>query len=155
MSNVERAGSTVSDVGLVLAAIDELGQRLVMRDLERTMTLLAEAEDVTVIPSEGVDVFRGRSALDAFFRRIYAGPRRYGWRWRDRWVSIHGGSASFVAVGTETVDVSGEDRVEIPYCLTGTLVLQDGSWRFTLLHGSEASAEAVRAGSADPARDMS
>jgi len=104
--------------------------------------LLADDPDVTVIPSEGVEAHRGPAAVASFFGRIYAGPRRYSWRWRDRWISIAGPRASFVAVGDEFVDVESGDRRVIPYCLTGTLVRRNGSWRFLLLHGSEASSSA-------------
>jgi hypothetical protein len=129
-----------SDIEGVQASIDKLGRGLAAQDLYGTLGLLADNPDVTVIPSEGVDAHRGRPAVEAFFRRIYAGPRRYSWRWRDRWVSAQGTSASFVALGDEVVDVVGAEQLVIPYCLTGTLVLRDGLWRFLLLHGSEESA---------------
>jgi hypothetical protein len=122
----------------VLAAIDELGRCLAAQDLAGTLALMTDDPDVTVIPSEGVEVYRGRAAVESFFSRIYAAPKRYGWCWRDRWVSTTGDWASFVAVGDEFVDVPGADRLVIPYCLTGTLVRRDG-WRFLLLHGSEES----------------
>ena len=123
----------------VLAAIDEFGRCLAARDLEGTLALLADDPDVTVIPSEGVEAHRGRGALQSFFARIYAGPRRYSWLWRDQWVSANETWASFVAVGDEFVDGTSEARLVVPYCLTGTLVRRDGRWRFLLLHGSEGS----------------
>jgi ketosteroid isomerase-like protein len=128
-----------SDIEGVLAAIDDFGGCLAAQDLGGTLALLADDPDVTVIPSEGVETHRGRAAVEAFFRRIYAAPKRYGWRWRDRWVSGQGPWASFVAIGDEFIDVAGAERRVIPYCLTGTLVRHDGAWRFLLLHGSEAS----------------
>jgi hypothetical protein len=128
-----------SDIEGVLAAIDDFGGYLAAQDLGGTLALLADDPDVTVIPSEGVETHRGRAAVEAFFRRIYAAPKRYGWRWRDRWVSGPGPGASFVAIGDEFIDVAGAERRVIPYCLTGTLVRHDGAWRFLLLHGSEAS----------------
>jgi hypothetical protein len=128
-----------SDIQAVLAAIDDFGSRLAAQDLDGTLALLADAPDVTVVPSEGVEAHRGRAAVESFFRRIYAAPRRYSWRWRDRWVATEGPWASFVAVGDEFVDLAGAAPRVIPYCLTGTLVRRDGSWRFLLLHGSEAS----------------
>jgi hypothetical protein len=129
----------VSDIDGVLAAIDDFGSCLAARDLDRTLALLADDPDVAVIPSEGVEAHRGRAAVESFFHRIYAAPRRYSWGWHDRWVSAGEGWASFVAIGDEFVDVAGTDRLVIPYCLTGTLVRRDGSWRFLLLHGSEKS----------------
>jgi ketosteroid isomerase-like protein len=134
--------AAASDIEGVLAAIDEFGARLAAQDLDGTLALLADDPDVAVIPSEGVEAHRGRAAVESFFARIYAAPRRYSWRWRDRWVSAEGGWASFVAVGDEFVDVAGAQRVVIPYCLTGTLVRRDGTWRFLLLHGSEESSTA-------------
>jgi len=131
-----------SQIEGVLAAIDEFGSCLAAGDLEGTLVLLADDPDVTVIPSEGVDAHRGRAAVESFFGRIYAGPRRYSWRWRDRWVSAEGAWASFVALGDEFVDVAGAERRVIPYCLTGTLLRLEGSWRFLLLHGSEESSSA-------------
>jgi hypothetical protein len=128
-----------SDPTDVLAAIDAFGSCVETQDLSGTLALLADDPDVTVIPSEGVETYRSVPAVAAFFERIYAGPKRYGWWWRDRWVSVHGDWASFVAVGDEFVDVEGADRRVIPYCLTGTLVRRDGRWRFQLLHGSEDS----------------
>lgn len=121
----------------VLAAIDELGGCLAAQDLGGTLALLADDPDVTVIPSEGVEAHRGREAVEAFFGRIYAAPKRYSWRWRDRWVLDHGAWASFAAIGDEFVEAAGSERLVIPYCLTGTLVRHDGRWRFLLLHGSE------------------
>jgi SnoaL-like domain len=128
-----------SDLQGVLAAIDDLGSCLAAQNLGGTLALLADDPDVTVIPSEGVEPHRGRAAVGAFFRRIYGVPKRYGWRWRDRWVSTHGAWASFVAIGDEFVDIAGDEQRVIPYCLTGTLVRHDGVWRFLLLHGSEDS----------------
>jgi hypothetical protein len=128
-----------SDREGVLAAIEELGDCLAARDLAGTLALLADDPDVTVIPSEGVEAHRGRAAVESFFGRIYAGPRRYSWLWRDQWVSVQGTRASFVALGDELVDVTAEERLVLPYCLTGTLVRRGGFWRFLLLHGSEAS----------------
>lgn len=128
-----------SDVQGVLAAIDDFGSCLATQDIVRTLALLADDPDVTVIPSEGVEAHRGRVAVEAIFRRIYGAPNRYSWRWRERWVSATGEWASFVAIGDEFVDVAGAERRVIPYCLTGTLVRHDGRWRFLLLHGSEES----------------
>jgi SnoaL-like protein len=127
------------DVEGVLAAIDSLGRCLAAQDLDGTLDLLADDADIAVIPSEGVDVHRGQAAVESFFRRIYAGPRRYSWDWRDRWVSGEGSWAAFVATGDEHVEAVGAAEVVIPYCLTGTLVRRDGTWRFLLLHGSEES----------------
>jgi hypothetical protein len=132
----------VPDVEGVLAAIDDLGDCLAAQDLSGTLALLADDPDVTVIPSEGVEAYRGQAAVESFFGRIYAGPRRYSWRWRDRWVAAEGACASFVAIGDEFVDIGDAERLIIPYCLTGTLVRRDGLWRFLLLHGSEESSGA-------------
>ena len=131
--------ASASDDEGVLAAIDEFGRCLAAQDLDGTLALLADDPDVTVIPSEGIETHRGRAAVEAFLSRIYAAPKRYSWQWRDRWVSVHGAWASFVAIGDELVDVAGAERRVIPYCLTGTLVRHDGRWRFLLLHGSEES----------------
>jgi hypothetical protein len=127
----------VPDVEGVLAAIDDFGDSLAAQDLSGTLALLADDPDVTVIPSEGAEAHHGRAAVASFFGRIYAGPRRYSWRWRDRWVSAGESWASFVAIGDEFVNVADAERLVIPYCLTGTLVWRDG-WRFLVLHGSEA-----------------
>jgi hypothetical protein len=126
----------------VLAAIDDLGRCVAAQDLSGTLALLADDSDITVIPSEGAEAHHGRAAVASFFSRIYAGPRRYSWRWRDRWVSAEEVWASFVAIGDEFIDVAGAERLVFPYCLTGTLVRRDGLWRFLLLHGSEESAGA-------------
>jgi len=132
----------VSDIEGVLAAIDEFGCCLAAQDLDGTLALLADDPNVVVIPSEGVEAHRGPAAVESFLGRIYAGPRRYSWRWRDRWVSAEGAWASFVALGDEFVDVAGAERLVIPYCLTGALVRRHGSWRFLLLHGSEEASSA-------------
>lgn len=131
----------LSDIDAVLATIDDFGSCLAAQDLGGTLALLADDPDVTVIPSEGVETHRGRAAVEAFFLRVDAAPKRYSWRWRDRWVSVHGTWASFVAVGDEFVDVAGAEGRVIPYCLTGSLVRHDGRWLFLLLHGSEESSE--------------
>ena len=127
----------VSDIEGVRAAIDKFGSCLAAQDLAGTLALLADDHDVTVIPSEGVEAHRGRAAIESFFGRIYAAPKRYSWRWRDRWISAEGAWAAFVAVGDEFVDAAGAEQLVIPYCLTGTLVRREGHWRFLLLHGSE------------------
>jgi hypothetical protein len=128
-----------SDVEGVLAAIDDFSSCLAAQDLDGTLALLADDPDVAVIPSEGAEAHRGSAAVASFFGRIYAGPKRYSWRWRDRWVWAEGSWAAFVAVGDEFVEVAGKERLVIPYCLTGTLVRRDESWGFLLLHGSEES----------------
>ena len=128
-----------SDTEGIFAAIAAFGSCLAARDLEGTLALFADDPEVTVIPSEGVEAHRGGAAVESFFGRIYAGPRRYSWIWQNQWVSAEGTSASFVALGDEFVDVAGEERLVLPYCLTGTLVRRGGRWRFLLLHGSEAS----------------
>jgi hypothetical protein len=133
-----------SDAEGVLAAIAAFSSCLAAGDLEGSLALLADDPDVTVIPSEGVEAHRGGSAVASFFGRIYAGPKRYSWRLRDQWVSAQTTWASFVALGDEVVDVTGEEQVVFPYCLTGTLVRRDGHWRFLLLHGSEASSSGGR-----------
>jgi SnoaL-like domain len=134
--------AAASDIEGVLAAIDDFGNCLAAQDLGGTLALLADDPDVTVIPSEGTEAHHGQAAVASFLGRIYAAPRRYSWRWRDRWVSADGAWASFVAIGDEVVDVAGAERLVIPYCLTGTLVRRDGQWRFLVLHGSEESAGA-------------
>jgi len=126
-----------SDVDEVLAAIDGLSVCLAAKDLAGTLALLSDDADVTVIPSEGADANRGRAAVESFFRRIYAMPKRYSWQWGDRWIWAERDQASFVALGDELVEVEGTATIVIPYCLTGTLVRRDGHWRFLLLHGSE------------------
>ena len=130
------------DVGGVLAAIDKFGNCIAAQDLDGTLELLADDADIAVIPSEGIEAHHGRPAVESFFGHIYAAPRRYSWHWQERWVSTEGAWASFVAIGDEVVDVAGAERLVIPYCLTGTLVRRDGSWRFLLLHGSEDSSSA-------------
>jgi hypothetical protein len=127
------------DVQGVIAALDDLSRCLAARDLAGTLRLIVDDPEVSVIPSEGVDVHHGPAEVEAFFRRIYTGPTTYGWRWRDRWVAVEGGWASFVAVGDESIAVDGIASRTIPYCLTGTLVQRDDEWRFLLLHGSEDS----------------
>lgn len=125
------------------AAVEELndsfGAALHAQDLERSMALLDDSDDVAVIPSEGVDVHRGTQAVRGFFERIYNGPRRYGWTWDERWVLASGGTGWFVAIGSESVDESSGRR-HIPYCLTGVAVRGTDGWRLRLLHASEDSA---------------
>jgi hypothetical protein len=121
----------------VLDALDRFAYGLAAGDLEATMAALDEsADDLTVIPSEGVEVHRGPAAVRSFLRRIYGGPRRYRWEWAERWVSVTGDAASFVAVGDEIVE-EGQTVVRIPYCLTGAASRRGGAWVLHLLHGSE------------------
>jgi ketosteroid isomerase-like protein len=121
----------------VAALIDAFGEAVHARDLAASLRLLAEDVDVAVVPSEGVDLHRGPASVRAFLERIYAGPRRYGWRWDDRWVSIENGVAWFAAVGNETVEEAAGTHV-VPYCMTGVAALTPAGWRLRLLHGSEA-----------------
>lgn len=107
------------------------------------MAALSPQADLAVIPSEGVDVYRGTRAVRAFLDGIFSGPRRYGWRWKERWVSLNGDTATFVALGTESVDEGGKRRL-IPYCLTGVAVNTPAGWRLKLLHASEESTGATR-----------
>ena len=53
--------------------------------------------------------------------------------------------ASFVAVGTETLEEAGTITL-IPYCMTGVARRTPSGWRFSLLHGSEDRAAATPAG---------
>ncbi len=134
-----RAGPVITaepDTAEIMALIDAFGDALHGQDLDATMALLAPEPDLTVIPSEGVDVHRGPNSVLAFLARIYQGPRRYGWRWTDRWISVEGSTAWFVASGQETVD-EGDASHTIPYCLTGVAVRTSRGWRLRLLHGSE------------------
>jgi SnoaL-like domain len=110
----------------VLRLLDDFGSALEARDLEGSLAAMADGPDVAIIPSEGVDVYRGRSDVEGLLRYICAGPKRYGWRWRDRWVSIEGEVATLLASGDELVDTPGEPQAAIPYCLTGTVVRRDG-----------------------------
>lgn len=127
---------SAADIRAVHALIDTFAEALYARDVESSMAVLSEGPDLAVIPSEGVDVYRGPRAVRAFLDRIYSGPRRYGWRWKERWVSMSGQTATFVALGTESVDEGGERR-RIPYCLTGVAESTPAGWRLKLLHASE------------------
>ena len=130
---------SAADVRAVLALVDTLGKALSAQDVKASMTVLSAEADLAVIPSEGVDVYRGPREVHAFLDRIYSGPKRYGWRWDERWVSLNGDTATFVAIGTESVDERGSRR-HIPYCLTGVAVNTSAGWRLKLLHASEDSA---------------
>jgi SnoaL-like domain len=133
---------TADEAG-VLDVLDRFAHGLAARDLEASMAALDEsADDLTVIPSEGVDVHRGPDAVRSFLRRIYAGPRRYRWEWAERLVSVTGDAASFVAVGDEIVE-EGESVERIPYCLTGVAYRRGNAWLLRLLHGSEDATRAT------------
>ena len=134
---------SAADIRAVNAAIDAFGKALYARDADASMALLSRDADLAVIPSEGVDLYRGPRAVRAFLDRVNAGPRRYRWHWQERWVSLNGETASFVALGTESVDEGGQRR-RIPYCLTGFAVNTPSGWRFKLLHASEDSTGAAR-----------
>jgi hypothetical protein len=69
-------------------------------------------------------------------QQTLAPARRHGWWWNDRWISIEGLTAWFVAAGDETVEEDDGIRT-IPYCLTGVTVRTTAGWRLRLLHGSE------------------
>lgn len=120
----------------VLALVDAFGEALNARNADASMALLDDHPDLTIIPSEGVEAHRGPEAVREFLVAIYGGPRRYGWRWTDRWVSVAGDVAWFTAVGHEVVEEVDAART-IPYCLTGTAVSDGASWRIRLLHASE------------------
>lgn len=128
--------SAESDEREVLVLIDDFGAALHARDLDRSMAVLSPDPDLTVIPSEGVDVYRGPDAVRGFLARIYRADRRYGWRWHDRWVAVDGVTAAFVCRGTESVGEEGLTKL-IPYCLTGTATRSRDGWRLRLLHASE------------------
>jgi ketosteroid isomerase-like protein len=129
------------DEGAVLRALEDFGSALNARDVEASMATLEPAADLTVIPSEGVDVHRGPHAARAFLERIYAGPKRYRWEWRERWVSVIGDAASIVAVGEEIVEEGGEAH-RLPYCLTGIARRRGDAWRLVVLHASEDRSQA-------------
>jgi ketosteroid isomerase-like protein len=125
----------------VESLIDAFGVALGARDLEGSMAQLDDDAGLVVIPSEGVDVYRGTGPVRSFLSRIYGGPRRYGWRLNDRTVAIDGNTAWFTALGDETVEEADAVRT-IPYCLTGVAVRRAGGWRLRLLHASEDSTRA-------------
>lgn len=131
-----------ADQRAVESLIDAFGVALLARDLEGSMAQLDDDAGLVVIPSEGVDAYRGPSAVRSFLLRIYGGPRRYGWRLNDRTVAIDSNSAWFTAVGAETVEERDAAHV-VPYCLTGVAVRRAGAWRLRLLHASEDSARSA------------
>ncbi|MGI8928915.1 MAG: nuclear transport factor 2 family protein [Candidatus Limnocylindrales bacterium] len=139
MTLIDRAVATSTKAAEsdVNALIDAFSEAVHARDLASSLRLLAEADDIAVIPSEGVDIHRGPASVRAFFERIYNRPQRYGWRWDDRWISFESGVASFVLVGSETVEEATDSHI-VPYCMTGVAVLTSTGWRLRLLHGSEA-----------------
>lgn len=125
--------------------LDAFGAALYDRDLEASMDLLSADEQLAVVPSEGVELHRGQAEVRDFMARIYGGPRRYRWTWDNRWISVDGSIASFVAVGTETLEEAGTITL-IPYCMTGVARRTPSGWRFSLLHGSQDTAAATPAG---------
>ncbi len=110
MTLIDRAVATSTKAAEsdVNALIDAFSEAVHARDLAASLRLLAEADDIAVIPSEGVDIHRGPASVRAFFERMYNRPQRYGWRWDDRWISFESGIASFVLVGSETVEHGSE-----------------------------------------------
>jgi ketosteroid isomerase-like protein len=128
-------GTDVRDIG---SLIDAFGTALHARDVQDSMALLDDDPELIVIPSEGVDMYRGPGDVRSFLSRIYRGPRTYGWRLDDRVISSDGDAAWFTALGDETVEEDGA-TVLIPYCLTGVAVKRTDGWRLRLLHASEDS----------------
>lgn len=127
------------DVMAIESMIDAFGAALSARDLESSMAQLDGDAGLVVIPSEGVEVFRGPESVRSFLSRIYHGPRRHGWRLNDRAIGVEGDAAWFTAVGDETVEEDGSMRT-IPYCLTGVAIRGVDGWRLRILHASEDSA---------------
>ena len=131
---------TIAAQADVSRLIDGFGAALHARDVEASIALLADEADLTVIPSEGVEIHRGPQETREFLGRIYSGPRLYGWDLPNRRISVEGSVAWFVASGDETVEQDGARR-RIPYCLTGVAVRTLSGWRFRLLHASEDAAQ--------------
>jgi ketosteroid isomerase-like protein len=108
-----------------------LNDRLARRD----MTLLddfAHGEDTLMVGSEVGEVARGRAAIEARLKQIFAQAETLAFSWREVEVSVHGHVAFLHAEGEGVI---GDQRR--PYRLTGVLQLQDGLWRWRLFHGSE------------------
>ena len=130
---------TEADETAILDALDRFGRALFEQDLETMLDLVADRPGVTIIPSEGLAVHAGREAVAAFLQRICSMQRRYEWRWRDRRVvAASADLATYVAVGEEGVFDPGGSTHAVPYVMTGTVVHEQGQWRFLVLHSSEA-----------------
>ncbi len=130
---------TDADIRDIGSLIDAFGAALQTRDVKRSIAVLDDHPELVVIPSEGIDVYRGPDEVRSFLSRIYRGPRTYAWRLDDRTISSDRDTGWFTALGDESVEEDGAVRL-IPYCLTGVAVKGSGGWRLRMLHASEDSA---------------
>lgn len=112
-----------------------LNDRLARRDLA-LLDDFADGPDTLVVGSEVGEVARGRAAIEAHLKSIFARPETLAFSWREVEVAVHGHVAFLHAEGEAVLDgADGEQRR--PYRLTGVLQLVEGLWRWRLYHGSE------------------
>jgi ketosteroid isomerase-like protein len=128
--------------------LDGLGEALHARDLDGALAVFADDEQITVIPSEGIEAYRGAAGVRGLMSYICGGSRRYGWNWQDRSYVIDGDAACVIASGDETIEEDGATTL-VPYCLTAMARRTANGWRFVVLHGSEDTAAARHAERSD------
>ena len=124
----------MTDLELLDAALDGLGEAIAERDLPRALAAFCAAREPEVVGSEVGETARGHDAVAEFFRRAYAKAGFYRFEFPERRWTVAAGVAWCVAEGTVTEP--GRTRAT-PYRLAAVFVREDGDWRMALWSGAE------------------
>lgn len=102
----------------------------------RVLDEFAPGEAVSLVGSEAGELALGRSALQEFFRRVFARPESFAWEWHRLEAWRLGDIAWFYADGRVLL-TTPEGQRSGPYCVTGILQRQGDGWLWRHYHGAE------------------
>jgi ketosteroid isomerase-like protein len=121
----------------VLAAADRLSGAFAARSLPDAMACFAPDESIVYVGSEAGEEARGRGAVAALLRGVFARPEAYSWRVCNAIVYLHGDVAMLYAdaVGHMVTDRGHEQAFS--YRLSGLLEHSRSGWLWRLCHGCE------------------
>ena len=119
----------------VMAAMDRLSRLLHDRD-PAFVDEFADRDDVLLVGSEEGEIARGREAIAALLRKLYARPVRLAWAFGPREVTV-AGDIAWVFADCEIVMQAPDSETHTPYRLSGVLERIEGRWRWRFFHGAE------------------
>jgi uncharacterized protein (TIGR02246 family) len=116
------------------AVLERLGAAIAARDLDATLALYAEDEDVTMIGSEAGECAVGAAAVRRLFAGLYQRPTRFVFAWGTPRVVVEGDIA-WLSVEAKISLEPGATAID--YRLAAVLARRDGAWRIRLFSGAE------------------
>ena len=117
--------------------LDLFSDRCKARDLEGTLALFTDHDDVLLIGSEAGEAVQGREALRDFFVRLFHREVTYSWEFEHSTASSAGDIAWVFAEGYEVVTAGGGEAKRIVFRMSGVLQQTGDRWLWRMLQGSE------------------